>query len=60
MSADLTHKTRASVVTLTVFHTQIDNPRSIDRATYTLRTEAEPVVTRASRSSARRAGRRSP
>ncbi len=45
VSADLTHKTRASVVTLTVFHNHIDNPALIDRATYTLRTEEEPVET---------------
>ena len=46
VSADLTHTTRASAVTLTVFHSHIDHPAQIDRATYTLRTEAEPVVTR--------------
>jgi outer membrane receptor for ferrienterochelin and colicins len=46
VSADLTHKTRASVVTLTVFHNHIDHPALIDRATYTLRTEEEPVETR--------------
>jgi iron complex outermembrane receptor protein len=45
VSADLTHKTRASVVTLTVFHNHIDHPALIDRATYTLRTEEAPVET---------------
>jgi outer membrane receptor for ferrienterochelin and colicins len=46
MSADFAHETRASTVTLTAFHSQIDHPARIDRATYTLRTAAEPVVTR--------------
>ncbi len=45
VSADLTHKTGASVVTLTVFHNHIDHPALIDRTTYTLRTEDEPVET---------------
>jgi iron complex outermembrane receptor protein len=45
-SADLTYRTRAADVTLTVFRTTIDDPAQIDRATYTLRTEAEPLVTR--------------
>ena len=44
VSAELTHKTHASTVTVTVFHTQIDHPALVDRATYTLRTDAEPVV----------------
>ena len=43
VSADLTHKTRSSEVTVTLFRTQIDDPAQIDRATYTLRTETEPV-----------------
>jgi iron complex outermembrane receptor protein len=46
VSADFAHETRASAATLTVFHSQIEHPALIDRATYTLRTEAEPVVTR--------------
>jgi outer membrane receptor for ferrienterochelin and colicins len=45
VSADFTHRTRASVVTFTVFHNHIDHPALIDRATYTLRTEEEPVET---------------
>jgi iron complex outermembrane receptor protein len=45
-SADVTHETRATSVALTVFDSHIDHPAQIDRATYTLRTEAEPVVTR--------------
>ena len=45
VSADLTHTTRASVVSITVFRTHIDNPALVDRTTYTLRTEADPVVT---------------
>jgi iron complex outermembrane receptor protein len=46
VSADLSHTTRASVVSLTVFYSHIENPALVDRATYTLRTEADPVVTR--------------
>ncbi len=45
MSADITHKTDDTLVTLTLFQTHIDDPAQVDRATYTLRTEAEPVVT---------------
>jgi outer membrane receptor for ferrienterochelin and colicins len=44
-SADFTHKTSASEVTLTVFHNHIDHPALIDRTTYTLRTEEDPVET---------------
>jgi outer membrane cobalamin receptor len=43
VSADFTHTTRGATVTVTLFRTQIDNPGQIDRATYTLRTEAEPI-----------------
>ncbi len=32
-------------MTLTVFQSQIDHPAVIDRATYTLRTEADPIET---------------
>src|SRR5258708_33928256 len=46
VSANLTHETRAAAVTLTVFQSHLDHPAQIDRATYTLRTEAQPVVTR--------------
>ena len=45
VSANLTYTTRASTVTATVFHSNLDHPAQIDRATYTLRTEADPVVT---------------
>ena len=45
MSADFSHKTGATDVTLTLFRSQIDDPAQIDRATYTLRNEAEPIVT---------------
>ena len=44
VSADLSHKTRSSNVTLTLFRSQVDDPAQIDRATYTLRNEAEPLV----------------
>ena len=46
VSADVTHKTGATAFTLTVFRTRIDDPAQIDRTTYTLRTEGEPIVTR--------------
>jgi iron complex outermembrane receptor protein len=46
VSADLTHTTRATRLTLSVFRSKIDDPAQIDRATYTLRTETEPIVTR--------------
>jgi iron complex outermembrane receptor protein len=45
VSADLSYRTRVAVMTLTVFHSHIDHPALVDRLTYTLRTEAEPVVT---------------
>jgi iron complex outermembrane receptor protein len=45
VSANLTHTTRGSAVTVTVFHSHIDDPAQIDRGTYTLRTQTEPVVT---------------
>ena len=46
VSADLTHTTPTSVFSITVFRTQVNNPALIDRATYTFRTESDPVVTR--------------
>jgi iron complex outermembrane receptor protein len=46
VSADLTYGTRAAAVALTVFHSHIEHPALIDRETYTLRTDPDPVVTR--------------
>ena len=46
VSADVTHSTSVTTLTLTLFRTKIDNPALIDRATYTLRNEAEPVISR--------------
>ena len=43
-SAGVTHKAAAADVTFTVFRTKIDDPALVDRATYTLRTETDPVV----------------
>jgi outer membrane receptor for ferrienterochelin and colicins len=43
-SADFAYTRRAAALTLTVFRTQIDDPAQVDRATYTLRTEPEPIV----------------
>ena len=45
VSAEFTHKTRATTLSIAVFRTQIDDPAQIDRTTYTLRTEADPIVT---------------
>lgn len=45
VSGDLTHTTGASVVRVGVFRTTVDNPALVDRTTYTLRTESDPVVT---------------
>jgi outer membrane receptor for ferrienterochelin and colicins len=45
VSGDLTYETRATAVTFTVFHSHLDNPALIDRATYTLRSDDEPIVT---------------
>lgn len=44
--ADLTHTTTASVFSITLFRTQVNHPALVDRTTYTLRTETDPVVTR--------------
>jgi iron complex outermembrane receptor protein len=44
VSADITHRTRTAAVTVAVFRTQIDDPAQIDRETYTLRTETDPIV----------------
>jgi len=45
VSGDLTHTTRSSIVSLTLFRSQIDHPSSIDRSTFTLRTDPDPIVT---------------
>jgi iron complex outermembrane receptor protein len=44
ISADVSHTTRDTALTFTVFRTQIDDPAQVDRSTYSLRTEAEPIV----------------
>ena len=44
VSADFTHTTAASVVSAAVFHTQVNHPATIDRATFTLHTESDPIV----------------
>ncbi len=44
VSADLSHTTRATTLKLTAFRTRIDDPAQIDRTTYTLRTESDPIV----------------
>ena len=45
VSGDLTYRNSAGAVTFTVFHSRIDDPAVVDRATYTLHTDAEPIVT---------------
>lgn len=45
-SADVSHKTGVTTVTLAVFRHQIDDPAQVDRATYTLRTQTDPIVAR--------------
>ncbi len=45
VAADFSHTTLHTAVTLTVFRSQINDPAQIDRSTYTLRTEADPIVT---------------
>lgn len=46
ISADVTYKNRGSSMTLTGFHSRVDDPSVIDRRTYTLRTDSGPLVTR--------------
>jgi iron complex outermembrane receptor protein len=46
VSGDLTYRTGGTEVSVSVFRTQIDDPAQIDRSTYTLRTEADPIVSR--------------
>jgi outer membrane cobalamin receptor len=43
VSADLTHTTRSSIVSVTVFRGQVNHPTLVDRTTYTLRTQEQPV-----------------
>lgn len=45
-STHLSHTTRASALTLTLFHSRLDHPAHIDRETYTLSSAAEPIATR--------------
>jgi iron complex outermembrane receptor protein len=44
VSGSLSHTTRHSILSVAVFRTQVNNPALVDRETFTLRTEAEPVV----------------
>jgi len=46
VAAHVAHQTAASAVTFTFFQSRINHPAQIDRSTYTLRTEADPVETR--------------
>ena len=46
VSAEVSHRTRISTLAVTVFRTEIDDPAQIDRATYTLRNETEPLLSR--------------
>ncbi|HEX5070325.1 MAG TPA: TonB-dependent receptor, partial [Vicinamibacterales bacterium] len=44
VSADVTHTTSSSVVSAAVFRTQVNHPAMVDRTTFTLRTEPDPLV----------------
>ncbi|HET9371156.1 MAG TPA: TonB-dependent receptor [Vicinamibacterales bacterium] len=46
LSADLSHTTQSSTIAVAVFHTHVDDPALVDRATYTYYTDDQPVVTR--------------
>jgi outer membrane receptor protein involved in Fe transport len=46
VSADVSHTTAASTVTFTLFHSHVDHPTLVDRATYTLHTDADPLTAR--------------
>ncbi len=46
VSADFNYMNRGSAVTLTVFQSHVEDPSVVDRATYTLRTDPNPLVTR--------------
>ena len=44
ISGEVTRRGDAGEVTIAVFRSEIENPGQIDRTTYTLRTETEPIV----------------
>jgi iron complex outermembrane receptor protein len=46
ISADLSHTTRVTALTATLFQARIDDPAQVDRTTYTLRTDTDPIDTR--------------
>ncbi len=46
VSVDLTHKSRAADFTLRLFQSRLENPALVDRATYTLRNDPNPIDTR--------------
>jgi outer membrane receptor for ferrienterochelin and colicins len=46
VSGDLTHRTRSTDMSITVFYSHLDHPALIDRTTYTLYTDPDPLVTR--------------
>jgi outer membrane receptor for ferrienterochelin and colicins len=46
VAADVSHTTGSTAVSVTVFRSEVDDPAQIDRTTYTLRTEAQPIVSR--------------
>ena len=46
VSADLSYNRPSAAVVVTVFDTRVDDPAVIDRASYTLRTDPEPLTSR--------------
>ena len=46
VSGDLTHRTRSTDMSITVFYSHLDHPALIDRTTYTLYTDPDPLITR--------------
>lgn len=46
VSADVAHTTAAATVAFTVFHSHVDHPTLVDRATYTLHMDADPLIAR--------------
>ena len=47
VSGNVAYRNSAAVLSLTLFHSRIEDPATLDRATYTLRTGTEPLVTQA-------------
>ncbi len=46
VSGDVAYRSTHAAVSFRIFRNQIDDPALVDRATYTLRTDPDPIVTR--------------